>query len=92
MRPRYLTTNKSGHRDWIYSYKQEKTLIRGLKVLKDGNNNWWDVSKTPADLTSFEEIIDWDKVSAEHRVERDRLNTIIPRFDTYKTAHDVIVK
>ena len=36
----YLTTNKKSHRDWIYAYKGKNQLIRGSKVLKDGNGTW----------------------------------------------------
>jgi len=84
----YLTTEKTTHRDWIYSYKGASQLIRGHKVLKDGKGTWWDVSKTPADLISFPKITDWNTVSKEHTKERKSLKKILPRFDLHAKAHD----
>lgn len=84
----YLTTSQTTHRDWIYAYHKEKQLIRGAKVLRDGNGTWWDVSQNPKDLISFPKITDWEKVSPEHRKERDLLNTILPKYDVYATEHD----
>ncbi|EWH10732.1 sulfatase [Catenovulum agarivorans DS-2] len=86
----YLTTDSNKHRDWIYAYKQDMTLIRGFNLMKDGNNDWWDVSSTPKDLTSFTSINDWSQVSDKHKQERDLLNDILPRFDVYHSEHDPI--
>ncbi len=86
----FLTTDKETHRDWIYCYKNEKQLIRGDLVLKDGAGKWWDVSKTPADLITFPEITDWSSVSAAHRQERDELLAIQPRYANYETEHDLV--
>ena len=84
----YLTTDKKKHRDWIYAYKSDKQLIRGHKVLKDGNNKWWVVENTPDDLISFPQITDWDNVSEAYRNERDMLKSLLPKFDNYDTEHD----
>ncbi len=88
----FLTTSKAGHRDWIYAYKSDKQMIRGHKVLRDGYGKWWDVENTPADLISFKQIKDWGQVSEAHRDERDKLNSILPRFDNYHTEHDLSIK
>ncbi|WP_199915627.1 sulfatase-like hydrolase/transferase [Saccharobesus litoralis] len=88
----YLTTQTQKHRDWIYAYRGKQTLIRGHKVMKDGQNNWWDVSQTPADLDSFPKITNWQTMSAEHRAEKQKLQAVIPRFDNYQTQHDPLVK
>lgn len=87
----FLTTDAQEHRDWVYAYKKDLTLIRGHKVMKDGNNDWWDVSTTPSDLTSFKKITDWGAVSPEHKQERDTLKSVIPKFDIYATEHDPII-
>lgn len=84
----FLFTDKPKHRDWIYAYHKDKTIIRGNLVLKDGNDVWYDVSSYPEDLISFPKIKNWDKVSASHRKERDKLNNIIPKFDLHASAHD----
>lgn len=84
----YLTTDKKDHRDYIYSYRSLHTIIRGHKVLKDGRNKWYDVSKTPADLISYPQIKDWSKVSKAHRAEKAKLNKILPKYDKYKTERN----
>ncbi|MGL6314324.1 sulfatase-like hydrolase/transferase [Vibrio sp. WXL103] len=86
----FLTTDKIKHRDWIYSYKNHRQMIRGDKVMKDGDDKWWDVSSSPTDLISFNEIKDWSKVSEQHRQERDKLLLVLPHFDTYQQEHDFI--
>ncbi|NIJ44876.1 arylsulfatase A-like enzyme [Wenyingzhuangia heitensis] len=84
----FLTTNQKQHREWIYGYHMDKTIIRGNLVLKGGNGKWYDVSKTPDDLISFPVITDWSKVSQAHRNERDQLNKILPNYDLHATQHD----
>lgn len=84
----FLTTEKKTHRDWIYAYHEEKTLIRGDLVMKDGNGVWYDVSQYPEDLISFPKINDWNSVSEAHRQERDKLQSVIPQFDKHATEHD----
>ena len=84
----YLTTAKTDHHDWVYSYKKEKQLIRGHKVLRDGYGKWWDVSVMPDDHASFPEIKDWGMVSERHHAERDILLKILPKMDLYKTEYD----
>lgn len=84
----FLTTDKQIHREWIYGYHMNKTIIRGSLVLKGGNNKWYDVSKTPDDLISFPVIKDWTKVSEAHRQEMDKLKKILPKYDLHATKHD----
>lgn len=88
----YLTTEAQTHRDWIYAYRNDKTLIRGHKVMKDGNDQWWDVSEQPADLNSFPKITDWSSMPEAHRTEKATLEKVIPRFDNYHFEHDPILK
>ncbi len=84
----FLTTSKTKHREWIYGYHKETTIIRGDLVMKDGNNVWYDASAYPEDLISFPKIKDWSAVSEAHRKERDELQQIVPKFDLHATAHD----
>ena len=84
----FLTTNKATHRDWIYGYHKADQIMRGNLVLRDGKNNWYDVSGNPSDLISFPKITDWNKVSEAHRKERDMLNELLPKFNLHDTQHD----
>lgn len=84
----FLFTDQPAHRDWLYSYKKGKQMVRGTRVMKDGEGVWWDVSHMPADLISFREITDWERESVEFREERDRLLQTIQPFDLHETAHD----
>ncbi len=84
----YLTTKKKEHRDFIYSYKAGLQLIRGTKVLRDGDGVWYDVENIPANLDGFPKITDWSKVSAEHRAERDKLEALLPKYDLYYTEYN----
>ncbi|MGC6505417.1 MAG: sulfatase-like hydrolase/transferase [Coraliomargaritaceae bacterium] len=84
----FLMTEKPNHRDWIYSFRSEKQMIRGKRVLRDGNGNWWDVQQLPEDHTSFPQIVDWEMVSKEHRSEYKRLTGLLPKFDLYKSEYD----
>lgn len=84
----YLMTTRQNHRDWIYSWCNHMQLIRGSHVLKDGRNGWWDVTVSPLDLISFKRISDWSSVPEVFRSERDRLQQILFRFDTFETEHD----
>lgn len=67
-------------------------LIRGKYVLKDGRGTWYDVSRTSSDLISFLAIKDWNKVSEVHRMEKKKLESILPEFNLHKTEHDAPVK
>jgi len=87
----YLTTKTTKHRDWIYAYRKDAQLIRGEKVMKDGKDNWYDVSGSPDDLISFPKITDWGKVSEVHRAERKKLEEVLPRFDLHDKEHDAPV-
>ena len=76
-----LFGDRPTHREWLYGYLDDRQIIRGTKVLRDGRGKWWDVERTPDDLISFPEIDDWTMVSAAHRSERDKLEALLPRFD-----------
>ncbi|WP_139958989.1 sulfatase-like hydrolase/transferase [Flavicella sediminum] len=84
----FLTTKKEKHREWIYAYHKETQIVRGNLVMKDGNNFWYDVSKTPSNLISFPKIKDWNTVSAAHRKQRDELLQITPKYNLHETEHD----
>lgn len=84
----YLTTDKKDHRDYIYSYRSDRQLIRGHLILKDGKDKWYDVSKPAADLVTFPQIKDWSQVSKAHRAEKAKLDKILPKYDLYKTERN----
>ena len=84
----FLFTDQPKHRDWIYGYSRERQIIRGDLVMKDGNNQWWNVAEEPSDLISYPEITDWNQVSEAHRVERDELNSVLPEFDLFTSEPD----
>ncbi len=84
----FLTADRAEHHDWIYSYRHDKQMIRGHRVLLDGHGKWWDVKDLPADHTSFPQIRDWGAVSEQHRAEREKLLRILPRMDLYETEYD----
>ena len=46
----FLFTDKATHREWSYAYSDDRQIIRGTKVLKDGNKKWWDVSSEPDNI------------------------------------------
>lgn len=52
-----------------------------LDVLRDGNDNWYDVSTNPTDLISFPKITDWNTVSQAHRAERELIVSEITKFE-----------
>lgn len=81
----FLFSDTTTHRDWIYGYRDDQQIIRGKKVMRDGRGKWWNVNSTPEDLISFPMIKDWSKVSESHRLERDQLTSILPRFS--QSAH-----
>ncbi len=84
----YLTTHTTRHRDWIYAYQGSSQLIRGERVLNDGNGRWWDVTSDPSDLIGFKQITDWGSVPETFMEERRKLEDILPKFDLYETEHD----
>ncbi|MDU0354748.1 sulfatase-like hydrolase/transferase [Paraglaciecola aquimarina] len=86
----FLTSDKPHHRNWTYGYKKDAQLIRGHRVMLDGNKKWWDVTTQPADLISYPEITDWSKVSAAHRAERDALLQELKGLDKYHQEHDLV--
>jgi len=69
----FLTTAKETHRDWVYAYRGPMQLIRGRHVMKDGRDNWWDVSEEPADLISYSKITNWKSTLAAQNEEKTRL-------------------
>lgn len=79
----FLTNKNEAHRDFIYSYRSGCQMIRGNKVLRDGYGRWYDVSVEQADLNSYPEILDWSKVSAEFRAERDELVEKLKEYNLY---------
>ncbi len=83
----YLTTDTSEHRDWIYSYKAGRQLVRGKHLLRDGNKKWWDTTRTPADLDSFQPIDDWESLPASYQAERQLLEQVLQSEDRYHTHH-----
>ncbi len=84
----WFTTDREQHRDWIYAYRGPEQLIRGHRVMKDGQDVWWDVSgEEPADLISYPVIKKLKKTSPENQAEAKALQKILPRFDNYFTEH-----
>ncbi len=77
----FLFGDKPSHREWLYGYKDGEQIIRGENVMRDGRGKWWDVAQTPDDLISFKPITDWEAVSHDHREERDKLESLLPRFN-----------
>lgn len=84
----FLYSNQKEHREWIYSYRGPEQIIRGKKVLRDGEGKWWDITENPLDLTSYSEVTDWGAVSEAHREEREKLLDILPSFDRYDIEHE----
>lgn len=84
----YLTTKKSSHRDWVYSYRSALQLIRGDRVLRDGYGIWYDVTEDPADLISYRVIEDWANEPAELRKQKADLEALLPQFDLYNTERN----
>ncbi|MDZ8117560.1 sulfatase-like hydrolase/transferase [Pontiella agarivorans] len=84
----FIFTDKPEHRDWIYSQRGPEQLIRGKRVLKDGRDEWFDVSSDPDDLISFEKIENWGGVSEAHREEYEKLREILPTYDLYYDAYN----
>lgn len=83
----YLITEKTEHRDWIYSYKKNKQLIRNEKLLKDGYGKWYEVNEYPEDLISFPKISK-KSPSKECKEEQKKLLEILPQFNLHDTEHD----
>ena len=40
-------------------------LVCGANLLRDGDGNWWDVSKVPANLKNFTKIEDYGALTKE---------------------------
>lgn len=84
----FLYTNKPEHRDWLYTQRGPEQLVRGKKVLKDGRDDWFDVSGAPNDLISFNSVENWGAVSEAHREEREKLIAVLPDYDHYYTEYN----
>lgn len=81
---KFLTTEQKEHRDWIYGYKDNLQIIRTKNILKDGRNKWYDVRETPSDLISFPEIKDWKKEVSVLKKDKDLLEEVLPKFNTFE--------
>lgn len=84
----YLNGETKEHRKWLYTYRGPEQLVRGTNVLKDGNDQWWDITKAPEDLTSYDEVKDWSKLPQAYKAERDSLTKILPQYDFYYTNYN----
>lgn len=76
----YLTKRQAHHRDWIYGFKGNKQMVRGRHLMRDGNGDWWDVSKIPSDLDSFPKIQDFSPLSPELQKEKEQLEQVLAAF------------
>jgi len=76
----YLTGESKTHRDYVYSYKSEKQMIRGQYALCDGNGDWWDVSQTPKDLDSYPSVTDFGSMNPQWNNERMTLEKVLKDF------------
>lgn len=76
----YLTRGTRQHREWIYSFKGKRQLIRGQHLMRDGDGNWWDASTTPIDLDSFAPVKKPDALTGEQKTEKQSLDKILARY------------
>jgi arylsulfatase A-like enzyme len=76
----YLTQKAKQHRDWIYSFKGKRQLVRGQHLMRDGDGNWWDASHTPADLDSFTLIKNPETLNGDRKTEWNSLKQVLARF------------
>ena len=76
----YLTGKTSKHRDWIYSFKGKRQLIRGQHLMRDGDGNWWDARQTPADFDSFAHIEKPGELTGATKAEKNSLENILTQF------------
>jgi len=75
-----LTGKSDQHREWIYGFKGPSQLVRSASLLRDGDGNWWDVSRTPANLDNFAKIEDLDSLTDAQREEKAMLDEVLARF------------
>ncbi|MGY8644179.1 MAG: hypothetical protein ACKVJU_24175 [Verrucomicrobiales bacterium] len=80
MLPTYLTGNPDQHREWICGFKGPSRLMRGTNLIRDGEGNWWDVSKVPANLDNLTKIEDFDSLTEIQREEKTVLDEVLSRI------------
>lgn len=76
----YLTGKSDQHRKWIYAFKGPSQMARGEHLLRDGNGDWYDVRKSPANLDNFPKIEDFDSLSEVQAKEKKMIETVLARF------------
>ncbi len=84
----FLTTKTTEHRDFVYSYRSGCQMIRGVRLLRDGYGDWFDVSQEQPDLNSYPQIKTWKGASAEVIAERDMLEKQMKEYDLYATKRN----
>ncbi|MEM6641407.1 MAG: sulfatase-like hydrolase/transferase [Bacteroidota bacterium] len=84
----YLFGEEEDHRDWLYTYRGPEQLVRGREILKDGGDNWWDVSNNPKDLTSYLKITNLQELRANKQNEASELLEVLPNYDLYFDAYN----
>ncbi|WP_010133925.1 sulfatase-like hydrolase/transferase [Ochrovirga pacifica] len=80
----FLTTKQKEHRDWIYGYKDGMQIIRGKHLMKDGYDKWYDVSKTPSDLISFDKVKQPNNLSGAALKDKELFEKVLPKFNTFE--------
>lgn len=84
----YLFGDEKVHREWLYTFRGPEQLVRGDRLLKDGNDDWWDITNDPEDLTSYKEVSDWQDVPESLRNEKQVLIEVLPEYDLYYDAYN----
>ena len=54
--------------------------MRGTNLIRDGEGNWWDVSKVPANLDNLTKIEDFDSLTEIQREEKTVLDEVLSRI------------
>jgi len=55
-------------------------MVRSANLLRDGDGNWWDVSKVTANLDNFPKIEDFDALTEAQQKEKATLDHVLNRF------------
>lgn len=84
----WLTGKQPQHRQWVYSYRGPEQIMRTRQLLRDGHHKWWQVAESPADLTSFPQVKDWESASEELQTQKESIEARLPQFDRYDQEHD----